>query len=127
MDARVTGRARTAFYEGRLHQALTMSQVQISLGAEWDGHLVGAVLGTLQYGEFGVAEGVAVLDTILVDPAHRGQGVGKALFDQLILNLRALRVEKLRTEVAWDEHQLSTFLGRRGFSPAPRLVLERPL
>ena len=32
-----------------------------------------------------------------------------------------------RTEVAWDEHDLNRFLGRKGFTPAPRLVLELPL
>ena len=127
MDERITSRTRQSYYQGRLHNALQMSQLQISLGAELDGHLVGAILGTLQYGEFGVAEAVAVLDTVLVDPARRGQGVGSALFDQLELNLGALNVERMRTEVAWDEHNLTHFLARRGFGPVPRLVLERSL
>ena len=89
-----------------------------------DGCLVGAVLGSLHYGEFGQPEPIAVLDTILVDPGHARHGVGTALFDQLVKNLEALGIERLRTEVAWDEHDLNQFLGRRGFAPAPRLVLE---
>ncbi len=42
----------------------------------------------------------------------------------LVRNLRALGIERLCTEVAWDEHDLNRFLGRQGFVPAPRLVLE---
>jgi GNAT superfamily N-acetyltransferase len=61
------------------------------------------------------------------DPAHARHGVGTALLDQLVKNLQALGIERLRTEVAWDEHDLNQFLGRRGFAPAPRLVLELDL
>jgi len=124
MDQAITGRNRSAWYEGKLKRAMAESDVRISLGAEVDGFLVGAVLGALHYGEFGLPEPIAVLDTILVDPEHAGHGVGTALLDQLVKNLRAFGIERLRTEVAWNEHELNRFLARRGFAPAPRLVLE---
>ena len=127
IDQAITGRNRTAWYEGKLERALAGSDIRISLGAERDGVLVGAVLGSLQYGEFGLPEPVAVLDTVLVEPALRGQGIGDALLDQLARNLGALGIRKVRTEVGWDEHDLNRFLGRRGFVPAPRLVLELAL
>jgi GNAT superfamily N-acetyltransferase len=127
MDQAITGRNRTAWYEGKLKRALLDSDIRISLGAEREGRLVGAVLGSLHYGEFGIPEPIAVLDTVLVDPGVRAQGVGTALFDQLARNLCALGIRRLRTEVGWDEHDLNRFLGHRGFVPAPRLVLELPL
>jgi ribosomal protein S18 acetylase RimI-like enzyme len=127
MDQAITGRNRTAWYEGKLKRALQESDLQISLGAEVDGFLVGAVLGSLHYGEFGQPEPIAVLDTILVDPAFGRRGVGSALLESLVRNLEALGIERLRTEVAWDEHELNRFLGLQGFAPAPRLVLERRL
>ena len=127
MDQAITGRNRSAWYEGKLKRALEESDLRISLGAEVDGCLVGAVLGSLHYGEFGLPEPIAVLDTILVDPGHARHGVGTALLDQFVKNLCALGIEHLRTEVAWDEHDLNLFLGRRGFAPAPRLVLELAL
>ena len=127
MDHAITGRNRTAWYEGKLKRALAESDLNISLGAEVDGCLVGAVLGSLHYGEFGLPEAIAVLDTILVDPGQARHGVGTALVDQLVKNLQAFGIERLRTEVAWDEHDLNQFLGRRGFAPAPRLVLELDL
>jgi predicted N-acetyltransferase YhbS len=127
IDRDITGTQRRAFYESRLHRAISQTAVQISLGAEIDGMLVGAVMGTLQYGEFGLAEPVAVLDTILVDPEHGGHGIGTALFDQLDQNLRGLHVERVRTELDWSEQELMGFLAKRGYAPVPRLVLERPL
>lgn len=127
MDQAITGRNRSAWYEGKLRRALEESDLRVSLGAEVDGCLVGAVLGSLHYGEFGLPEPIAVLDTILVDPGHARHGVGTALLDQFVKNLGALGIERLRTEVAWDEHGLNRFLGSHGFAPAPRLVLERPL
>jgi ribosomal protein S18 acetylase RimI-like enzyme len=125
MDEAITGRNRRTWYEGKLKRALEESDLKISLGAEVDGSLVGAVLGGLQYGEFGVPESVAVLDTILLDRAFGGRGIATAMIDQLVKNLEALGIDRIRTEVSWDEHALSGFLGRNGFAPAPRLVLER--
>lgn len=99
--------------------------MNISLGAEVDGGtLVGALLGSLHYGEFGQPEPLAVLDTLLVDPDFAGQGVGRVMMEQLRRNLGALRIERVRTEVGWNEQALIGFLAHEGFAPAPRLVLE---
>ncbi|MCA9753973.1 MAG: hypothetical protein KC591_17375, partial [Gemmatimonadetes bacterium] len=57
----------------------------------------------------------------------QGQGVGRALMDQLCLNLSGLNVAALRTEVAWSAPQLMTFFQREGFAPAPRLCLDLDL
>jgi predicted N-acetyltransferase YhbS len=127
IDRQITGRSRQTWYEGKLQRALAGSDVQISLGAERDGMLVGAMLGSLHYGEFGQPEPLAVLDTVLVDRAFGRKGIASALMEQLVKNLRALRIERLRTEVAWDDHELVAFFSRKGFAPVPRLVLEADL
>jgi len=125
MDFQASGRKRPAWYDGKIQRALSDTDVNISLGAEMDGTLVGALLGSVHYGEFGQLEPVAVLDTILVDRAFARRGIATALLDQLLLNLSGLRIERLRTEVAWSELELLGFFGRSGFTPVPRLVLER--
>jgi GNAT superfamily N-acetyltransferase len=124
MDEALTGRNRSVWYERKLQRALHETDIRISLGAEHDGVLVGALLGSLLYWEFGQPEPVAQIDTILVDRPFAGRGVGTALVDQLLRNLAALGIERVRTEVGWEEHELARFLGRRGFAPLPRLVLE---
>ncbi|MCK6506658.1 GNAT family N-acetyltransferase [Myxococcota bacterium] len=125
IDERHTGRRRATWFQARLSRALQDSAVRVSLGAEVDGTLVGAVLGEVQYGEYGVAEPVAVLDTLLVDPTFAGQGIGATLLEHLSRNLRALNIERIRTEVAWDQQHILAFLAHSGFVPAQRLVLEK--
>lgn len=127
MDEQSSGRKRAQWLGEKLTRALGESDVRISLGAEHDGMLVGALLGSLQFGEFGLPEPIAILDTVLVDREFRRQGVASAMLEQLAKNLRALRISALRTEVAWDEFDLLAFFGRAGFRPVPRLVLELPM
>ena len=124
MDHEISGRNRRAWYEGKIRRALADADVNISLGAEVDGTLVGALMGSVHYGEFGLPEPVAILDTVLVDPAFSRRGVATAMLRQLLLNLSALRIERLRTEVAWDEFDLAKFFAKAGFAPVPRVVLE---
>jgi ribosomal protein S18 acetylase RimI-like enzyme len=127
IDEQITGRSRKAWFEGKLKRALRDSDVQVSLGATRDGLLVGAMLASLHYGEFGLPEPTAVLDTVLVDRSFSRQGIASALFDQLVKNLQGLRIERLRTEVAWNDHELVVFFSRKGFNPVPRIVLEAEL
>jgi GNAT superfamily N-acetyltransferase len=124
MDYAITGRKRQAWYEGKLKRALSEADVKISLGAELDGMLVGALLGSVHYGEFGQPEPLAILDTVLVDREFARRGIARALLEQLLFNLGGLRIERLRTEVGWNEQELIGFFARSGFTPVPRLVLE---
>ncbi len=125
MDQAVRGRRRQTWYEGKLRLALEETDVHLSLGAELDGMLVGAVLVSVQYGEFGQPEPMAILDTILVDRAYVRQGIASHLLSQLMVHLHALRVMTLRTEVGWRESEMIGFFSDANFVPAPRLVLER--
>ncbi len=127
MDREISGRSRQTWYERKMQRALRDTDVTISLGAELDGLLVGALLGSLHFGEFGQPEPVAILDTMLVDRSYGRQGIGSAMLDQLLKNLRGLRISRLRTEVAWNEFELLAFFGKVGFQPVPRVVLELDL
>lgn len=126
MDERLTGRNRGLWYEEKVRGALEASDVNVSIGAEVGGILVGAMLGSVQYGEFGVPERVAVLETILVDERYQRRGIGTAMLEEFVRNLSRLGIDRIRTEVGWSE-ALGVFLGLHGFTMAPRLILERPL
>ena len=127
LDAKATGRRREEFYRMKLQQNLAETGIKVSLAADLDGGLRGFLLARVYYGEFGTLEPVAVLDTLGVDPGSRGLGVGRALMEQLLVNLAGLGVGTLRTEVAWEEADLVGFFHRHGFKPAPRLCLELPV
>ena len=127
IDAASTGATRRDFYRAKLGRALEDSSVQLSLAAELDGMVVGFLIVTFYYGEFGMPETVAVIEAFGVHPDYRGKKVARALIRQLEMNLGALGVETVRTEVSWEQLELLEFLAHFGFEPAPRFCLQKKL
>jgi ribosomal protein S18 acetylase RimI-like enzyme len=127
LDARVVGRRRDEFFKLKLKQALSDTGIQVSLAAEQGGVFAGFLLARVYYGEFGLIEPAAVLDTLAVRPDLRGRGVGAALIDQLRTNLLGLGLTQLQTEVGWDNLDLIAFFHHEGFRPAARLCLDLDL
>jgi ribosomal protein S18 acetylase RimI-like enzyme len=127
VDAKSTGRRREEYFRIKLQQNLAETGIKVSLAAEADGLFRGFLLARVYYGEFGTLEPVAVLDTLGVHPDVRGLGVGRALMEQLLVNLSGLGVPTLRTEVAWEDSLLLRFFQHEGFRPAARLCLELPV
>jgi ribosomal protein S18 acetylase RimI-like enzyme len=127
IDAASVGRRRERFLAQKLEQALTDTGIAMSLAAEIDGFVVGFVLATVYYGEFGVLEPAAVLDVIGVRPEFRGRHVAAALIDQLRTNLLGLGIPRLQTEVQWDSQELLAFFHREGFVLAQRICLDLDL
>jgi ribosomal protein S18 acetylase RimI-like enzyme len=127
LDAKSVGRRREEYFRIKLQQNLAETGVKVSLGAELDGCFCGYLLARVYYGEFGIPEPTAVLDSIGVHPDFQGKGVGQALLEQLRVNLNGLRVSRLTTEVGWDDIKLLGFFHHEGFRPAARLCLEVPI
>ncbi|MHC5011492.1 MAG: GNAT family N-acetyltransferase [Planctomycetota bacterium] len=124
IDKRIVGHSRRDYLALKLHEALEDTRIRVSLGVEVDGHLVGFLMGRLYYGEFGVPEPVAILDTIGVDPERPRKGIGRALLHQYKTNLRAVGIESIQTRARWDDFDLLQFLAAEGFEPAPYVSLE---
>ncbi len=127
IDRHITGRDRSVYLQQKMAEALTDSGVRISLVAEVDRMVAGFMMARLDYGEFGRIHSTAVIDTLGVGPEYKGAGLGTELLAQLLKNLEVLRVEQIRTEVAWNNHGLSRFLAHCGFAPTQRLALHCPL
>jgi ribosomal protein S18 acetylase RimI-like enzyme len=127
IDRRITGRDRSKYFQRKLADALTESDVRVSLVADLDSVPVGFIMARVDLGEFGRVETTAVLDTIGVDPDYQNRGVGHALVSQLLANLGTLRVENVRTEVDWQDHDLLAYLDRNGFRPSQQLCFNQSL
>ena len=127
IDAAESGRRRPLYFERMVERAVQKADFQASLAAEMEGRTVGFVLATLFYGEYGLTEPSASIDAIGVLPEYRGRQVAAALMRQLLLNLAALRIQRVRTEVPWNDFGLLGFFERVGFAPSGRLCLEREL
>ena len=127
IDRQITGHGRERYYKRKLAEAMDESAVRVSLVAEIDNHVAGFVMARVDFGEFGHTEAEAVMDTIGIDPSCSHKGVATALLSQLMTNLSALRVERLRTEVGWNHFGLLSFLDHMGFRPHRRLALSRAI
>jgi ribosomal protein S18 acetylase RimI-like enzyme len=127
VDETYSGVARTDFFRARIERSLQESSIHLSLAAELDDHLVGFVTVTFFQGEFGLPDRSAVVDAIGVHPDYAKHGVGRALLDQLEMNLKALHVDSLRTEASWDNFAMLRFFSSRGFTPDARVSLQKSL
>lgn len=127
LDALYTGRPRPEYYRKKVEAALRHTGVRVSLVAEEEGFLVGFIMGSVYYGEFGRSEPTAMLDSLAVHPDQARRGVGRALLEQFCKNLKALGVERVETLVRWDNWPLVAFLSAEGFRPGHRFCLERRL
>jgi len=122
IDRRVSGRRREAYIRELVDEALHDSAVRVSLLARVDGIASGFVMARTDFGDYGRAEPVAVLDTIGVDPDYAHRGMGHALLSQLFVNLKALRVEHVETVVAREDFGLLGFFYDAGFEQSQRLT-----
>ena len=126
IDGLIMGRNRRPFYDKRLRTALAFPDAFIVVAAERDGALAGFAIARLQSGEFGDVGTAAILDIFGVHPDHQRAGVGALLLGAVEDRMRKRGVKEVRTQVDWDERTMMTFFAAMGFSPAPRVILERP-
>lgn len=125
LDCKITGVRRHEYYRDRVAAAAKHdAQLNSSLVALAEGRIVGFLMGTLFFGECGIPESSAFVDTLGVDPEYQDRGVGGALFEQFRANMRAAQVESIYTFVDWKEFGLLKFFGRMGFEPSRRISLE---
>lgn len=125
IDAEGVGRRRPEYFELMLMRALNFAGLQMSLVAEREGRVVGYLIASLYYGEYGISEPTASIDAIGVAPDARRSGVARAMMRQFRDNARGIGVTVVRTEVEWDDFDLLAFFRGDGFAPAKRICLER--
>lgn len=125
IDRKLTGMDRTAYYERKLEEVTHESGIRVSLVAEVDGLPAGFIMARVDFGEYGRAEPMAVIDTLGVHPGHGRGGIASALLSQLLTNLNVLHVETVRSTVSWDNFTLLRFMQRNGFTPSQRLILRK--
>ena len=127
IDRKLSGQDRRSYFTHIQREIEVGAGVRLSLVAERDGFVAGFIMARVDYGEFGRTVPVAVMDGLGIDPGYQGQGIGRALLDQLISNLAMLRVERLRTEAAWNATPLIAFFSMSGFTPSQSIALSCPL
>jgi ribosomal protein S18 acetylase RimI-like enzyme len=128
IDKLITGQERREYYQRKLEQAVdNRHNVNASLVAEVDGRLVGFMMGDVFFGEYGIPDATATIDTIGVHPDFQKHGVASDLMDQFLMNMKAANVKKIYTLVNWNDFALEGFFSRHKFQPSKRISLELQL
>lgn len=126
IDEKVTGLYRPEFWENRVAYYLRRDP-ENSRVAEVDGKVVGFMLADLRGGEFGLEETSGWIERFGVDPAFRGHGLGRKLFDELAAQFKANGATRLRTLVDSSSGETAGFLKKVGFAPSRLEALELSL
>ena len=126
IDEKVGGTYRPEFWENRVAYYLRRDP-ESSRVAEIDGQVVGFMLGDMRGGEFGLEETSGWIERFGVDPAQRGKGIARQLFDALALHFRSSGAKSLRTFVDASQADNARFLAALGFGPSRLTALEKTL
>jgi predicted N-acetyltransferase YhbS len=127
LDALVFGDVRSAYFERRL-AALNGTDAEarmIFLVADYQGTVIGFVMGTLAYGEFGLTQVTAILDSIAVHPGYQQHGIGRQLIESFIKQGTLQGAAAVYTLVNWDNWTLLKAFHSLGFVLASTIPLER--
>ena len=125
IDTLVSKQQRREYYLRKIESVVSNPHnINTSLVAELDGKIVGFIMGDVYFGEFGIPETSATIDTIGVHPDFQNRGVAHDLMDQFLTNMKAVGVGKVYTLVNWDDFSLEKFFSRHKFVPSKRINLE---
>ncbi|MFO1082377.1 MAG: GNAT family N-acetyltransferase [Reyranellaceae bacterium] len=127
LDARLTGHAKAAYWQGMLEQYAGGPPSRHFLVAETPrGQLAGFVVGEVRAWEFGQPAAGWVF-AIQVDPQLRLQGAGSALFEALCVRFREQGVRRVRTLVDRKDNLILSFFRAQGMTAGPSLQLDKDL
>lgn len=128
IDALVTKQQRREYYVRKIESVVNNpNNINTSLVAEQDGRITGFIMGDVYFGEFGIPETSATIDTIGVHPEYQSRGVAHELIDQFLTNMKGVGVKQVYTLVNWTDFKLERFFANHKFQPSKRLNLELQL
>jgi ribosomal protein S18 acetylase RimI-like enzyme len=99
---------------------------ELSLIAEYEGHLVGFLLARLIYAGLPMT-GVAVMFFIAINPEYQAQGIGSLLINNLKSNCKAAGIKAVRALVPKDDTRMMQYFKKAGFSPSQIINLDSPV
>ena len=117
IDEKIGGSYRPEVWEGRMAY-YSRRDPDASLVAEVGGRVVGFMFGEIRSGEFGMEEPTGWIEVLGVDPAARGQAVGRRLAESMTEYFERSGATAVRTMVDSDMVEIERFFESLGFQPA---------
>lgn len=123
IDERITGVYRPEIWERRVGYYLRRDP-DSSQVAEFEGRLVGFMLGDVRAGEFGIEQPSGWIERFGIDPDFRGRDLGRQLFERILEHFRACGATAVRTMVDQRDQDVAGYLSAMGFRPSTLQSLE---
>ena len=114
IDRRVIGKSRPDYWKKVVPE--NPQYPFSSLVAEFEGRVIGFVVGEVSGWEFGVPDTIGWLSIIGVDPDYQHKGVARRLSQDFVENLKAIGVSVIYTLVNWNDWDLLKFFREMGFT-----------
>jgi ribosomal protein S18 acetylase RimI-like enzyme len=114
IDRRVIGKSRPDYWKKVVPE--NPQYPFSSLVAEFEGKVIGFVVGEVSGWEFGVPDTIGWLSIIGVDPDYQHKGVARRLSQDFVENLKAIGVSVIYTLVNWNDWDLLKFFREMGFT-----------
>ena len=124
IDAAIEGRSRRAYFERRLAAALRAPKLHAQFAATDANGIAGYILARVLEGEFGRSEPGLRLEIVGVRRDAQSHGIGTRLLDALAAWARRHGIRDLRTQGAWNDHDMLRWLGAMGFALAPNHIVD---
>ncbi len=121
IDRKVLGKVRRDFWRKKIE--LPNPRYPLSgLAAEFEGKVIGFIVGEVSGWEFGIPETVGWISTIGVDPDYQHRGVARELSREFIKNLKSIGVGVVYTLVNWSDWDLLKFFRAMGFTRGGEMI-----
>lgn len=114
IDLKVIGKSRPDYWKKMVPE--NPQYPLLSLVAEFEGKVIGFVIGEVSGWEFGVPDTIGWLSIIGVNPDYQHKGVARKLSQEFIKNLKAMNVSVIYTLVNWNDWDLLKFYKEMGFT-----------
>ena len=115
IERKVLGKARRDYWKKKIE--LPNPRYPLScLVAEYEGKVIGFIVGEVSGWEFGIPDTIGWISTIGVDPTYQHQGVARRLSQEFVKNLKAIGVTVVYTLVNWNDWDLLKFFRAMGFT-----------
>ena len=115
IDRKILGKVRQDYWKKKIE--LPDARYPLScLVAEYEGKVIGFIVGEVSGWEFGVPDTIGWISTIGVDPAYQHRGVARELSHEFIKNLKAIGVSVVYTLINWNDWDLLKFFRAMGFT-----------
>ena len=110
----------------RMVEELAQSTGNMSYVAEYQGKIVGYMITYLLSGGFGMEKSAWIAD-VGVEPKFMGQGIGKALANEIFKFYSDKKIKNIYTSVRWDSTDMLSFFKTLGFDRSNFINLRREM